>query len=94
MQWQWKPYGEVLLPNEVRESLYRDGGKLRYQRELALEQSVLNATIDSSLFTYRGLGVRDVPILPLSENRGSVSNAEGIGASADYRHRGLRQGIG
>jgi hypothetical protein len=59
MQWQWKPYGEVLLPDEVRESLYRDGGKLRYQRELALDQSVLNATIDPSLFTYRGLGVQD-----------------------------------
>jgi hypothetical protein len=60
VRWVWKTCNGVHVPQEVRESLYSEGsGTLYYERELTLEEPVVNGPLDPSQFTYQGLGMKD-----------------------------------
>ena len=67
-------FDNIHVPVKIRETLFNpDNGKLTFQRELELKESVLNEPLAPNQFEYSGLGMKDGElILDHIENQGLI----------------------
>ena len=71
---RWCAFDNIHVPVKIRETLFNpENGKLTFQRELELKESVLNEPLAPNQFDYTGLGMKDGEvILDYIENQGLV----------------------
>jgi len=57
MTWEWQKHGDIYLPVEVRRVRSSESGT--FERHLTMTETEINIPIDSEIFTYKGLDLKD-----------------------------------
>ena len=60
VRWEWKAFDDVYVPVHVKDLRYRKAGAdLYFDREVELQECVVNGPLEPSQFSYQGLGMKD-----------------------------------